>query len=52
MMVPTDGKFFFANDVMRSAFGGSNAVPQDDPDGAPSNGRAEPGTQAKPNGRP
>ncbi len=52
MMVPTDGKFFFANDVMRSAFGGSNAAPQDDPDDAPSNRRAEPATQAKPNGRP
>jgi regulator of protease activity HflC (stomatin/prohibitin superfamily) len=52
MMVPTDGKFFFANDVMRSAFSGSNAAPQDDPDDAPSNGRAEPATQAKPNGRP
>ncbi|HEX2715399.1 MAG TPA: SPFH domain-containing protein [Candidatus Acidoferrales bacterium] len=32
MMVPTDGKFFFANDVMRSAFGGNGAQQQDDPD--------------------
>jgi len=33
MMVPTDGKYFFANDVMRSAFsGGSGNGSNDDPD--------------------
>ncbi len=31
MMVPTDGKYFFANDVMRSAFSGSNTPQPDDP---------------------
>ena len=36
IMVPTDGKNFFASDVLRSAFSGASASPQDDgePDGA------------------
>lgn len=39
MMVPTDGKYFFASDVMRSAFGGASAQPggPDDPDDLPAN---------------
>ncbi len=49
MMVPTDGKFFFANDVMRSAFSGNNAASQDDPDDEGKGTRPEP---RKPNGRP
>ena len=36
MMVPTDGKFFFANDVLRSAPAANPAtVPPDDPDEPP-----------------
>ena len=37
IMVPTDGKNFFASDVLRSAFSGANAGSQDDSesDGAP-----------------
>src|SRR3989442_73422 len=46
MMVPTDGKYFFANDVMRSAFSGAGAngatQPEDPPD--------EPGDAPRPNG--
>ncbi len=49
MMVPTDGKFFFANDVLRSAFSGPAAVQQDDPDDEEKGTRREP---RKPNGRP
>jgi len=35
MMVPVDGKNFFANDVFRSAFSGlpANSPSEDDPDG-------------------
>jgi hypothetical protein len=48
MMVPSDGKYFFANDVMRSAFSGStatgtDAAPQDnssDQDDPPTGGNA------------
>ncbi len=32
MMVPTDGKYFFANDVLRSAFTGGSAQPDDKDD--------------------
>ena len=49
MMVPTDGKFFFANDVLRSAFSGPAAAQQDDPDDEEKGTRPEP---RKPNGRP
>ena len=48
MMVPSDGKYFFANDVMRSAFsgsatGGTDAAPQGDspdPDDPPASASA------------
>jgi regulator of protease activity HflC (stomatin/prohibitin superfamily) len=51
MMVPSDGKFFFANDVMRSAFSGNAAAQPEDPDesGDPPRPAAPP---RKPNGRP
>jgi len=51
MMVPSDGKFFFANDVMRSAFSGNAAAQPEDPDesGDPPRLAASP---RKPNGRP
>ena len=51
MMVPSDGKFFFANDVMRSAFSGNAAAQPEDPDesGDPPRPAASP---RKPNGRP
>ncbi len=49
MMVPTDGKFFFANDVLRSAFSGPAAVQQDNPDDEEKATRPEP---RKPNARP
>jgi regulator of protease activity HflC (stomatin/prohibitin superfamily) len=51
MMVPSDGKFFFANDVMRSAFSGNAAAQPEDPDesGDPPRPAAP---QRKPNGRP
>jgi len=35
IMVPSDGKFFFANDVLRSAFSGNAVAPPDDPDDPP-----------------
>jgi len=35
MMVPTDGKFFFANDVLKAAPAVSPAVPPDDPQDPP-----------------
>jgi len=51
MMVPSDGKFFFANDVMRSAFSGNAAAQPEDPD--ESGDPPRPATsQRKPNGRP
>ncbi len=50
MMVPTDGKFFFANDVMRSAFSGNAAAQPDDPDDANDPPRPA-AAQRKPNGR-
>jgi hypothetical protein len=48
MMVPSDGKYFFANDVMRSAFSGgasgsTDAAPQNDspdPDDPPASATA------------
>ncbi|MFY9584621.1 MAG: SPFH domain-containing protein [Candidatus Acidiferrales bacterium] len=51
MMVPSDGKFFFANDVMRSAFSGNAAAQPEDPDesGDPPRPAA---SQRKPNSRP
>ena len=53
MMVPIDGKNFFANDVLRSAFSGKTATeladPEDDPGDAP---RPNGTLQRKPNGRP
>ena len=51
MMVPSDGKFFFANDVMRSAFSGNAAAQPEDPDesGDPPRPAASP---RKSNGRP
>ncbi len=42
MMVPMDGKFFFANDVLRGAQITTGPAEPDDPDGPP----------RKPNGRP
>jgi hypothetical protein len=36
MMVPTDGKFFFANDVLRAA---PSAVEEDDPPKKPNGQR-------------
>jgi len=52
MMVPTDGKFFFANDVLRSAFSGPNgAAQQDDPDDSNDPPRPAGATPRKPNGR-
>ena len=45
MMVPMDGKYFFANDVMRSAFTGQAAASPDDPD-------SDSGATRKPNGKP
>ncbi len=51
MMVPIDGKNFFANDVLRSAFSGNAAAQPDDPD--ESGDPPRPATsQRKPNGRP
>jgi len=52
IMVPTDGKNFFANDVMRSALSG-NIAPQavDPPDDAEDAPRPASSTQRKPNGR-
>jgi hypothetical protein len=32
MMVPTDGKFFFANDVLKGTPGANPAIPQAEPD--------------------
>ncbi len=52
MMVPTDGKFFFANDVMRSVFSRNNAAQPDDPDDEPAGSRSDPTVQRKPNSRP
>ncbi|MBI3670403.1 MAG: hypothetical protein HY237_11555 [Acidobacteria bacterium] len=53
MMVPIDGKNFFANDVLRSAFNGKSAAdpvdPEDDPGDSP---RPNGTSQRKPNGRP
>ncbi len=42
MMVPSDGKFFFANDVLRgmSTAAGTNTAPQEDPDDPPAGGPA------------
>jgi regulator of protease activity HflC (stomatin/prohibitin superfamily) len=51
MMVPTDGKYFFANDVMRSAFSGNAGAAQDDADDPPRNG-ATPAKNNKPGSRP
>ena len=48
MMVPTDGKFFFANDVMRSAFSGNASQPEDPPE--ESDSARTNGTPRKPNG--
>ena len=54
MMVPIDGKNFFANDVMRSAFSGvtagSSSSSDDGTDDPPSNSTAS--AQRKPNRRP
>ncbi len=46
MMVPTDGKYFFANDVMRSAFSGAGASGATQPEDPPE----EPGDAPRPNG--
>jgi hypothetical protein len=35
IMVPSDGKFFFANDVLRSAFSGTAVAPPDENDDPP-----------------
>ena len=51
MIVPTDGKFFFANDVMRSAFSGNAAVQPNDPDDSNDPPRPAATAQRKPNGR-
>jgi len=51
MMVPTDGKYFFANDVMRSAFSGNAGAAQDEPDDPPRNG-VTPASNNKPGSRP
>ena len=51
IMVPTDGKFFFANDVMRSAFSGNAAAPPDDPDDSNDPPRPAATAQRKPKGR-
>src|SRR5712692_6012163 len=52
MMVPSDGKFFFANDVMRSAFSGTSGAAQpDDPDDSNDPPRPASATQRRPNGR-
>jgi regulator of protease activity HflC (stomatin/prohibitin superfamily) len=51
IMVPTDGKFFFANNVMRSAFSGNHAQP-DDPGDEAAGSRPDTTGQRKPNGRP
>ena len=45
MMVPSDGKFFFANDVFRSAFAGAATTEGDEPD--PASGQYPP---RRPNG--
>ena len=46
MLVPTDGKYFFANDVMRSAFSGAGASGATQPEDPPE----EPGDAPRPNG--
>ena len=51
MMVPTDGKFFFANDVMRSAFSGNGSVQPGDPDESNDPPQPVAAAQRKPNGR-
>ena len=43
MMVPSDGKFFFANDVFRSFGVNNNAVPQDQPEDPPTQAQARAG---------
>ena len=48
MMVPADGKFFFANDVMRSAFSGNGAVQPEEPEDPPAPNSTG---QRRPNGR-
>jgi regulator of protease activity HflC (stomatin/prohibitin superfamily) len=45
MMVPSDGKFFFANDVFRSAFAGAKATESDEEDAPP-----DPPAPRRPNG--
>ncbi|MCL4523055.1 MAG: SPFH domain-containing protein [Acidobacteria bacterium] len=35
IMVPSDGKYFFANDVLRSAFSGNSVTQPDDPEDPP-----------------
>ena len=49
IMVPTDPKFFFANDVMRSTFSGSTATQKDPPEDADTPRSTS--TLRKPNGR-
>src|SRR5712692_3011176 len=50
MMVPVDGKDFFVNDVMRSAFSGRG--PQDDSPDDPNDPQAISAARRKPNRRP
>ena len=49
MMVPIDGKNFFANDVMRSAFSSTSGVADDGADDAPQTAAAA--AQRKPGKR-
>ena len=51
MMVPTDGRFFFANDVMRSAFSGTNGAQPEDPDDSNDPARPAAAARRKGNGR-
>jgi regulator of protease activity HflC (stomatin/prohibitin superfamily) len=52
MMVPIDGKNFFANDVLRSAFSGTSGAAQpDDPDDSNDPRRPAAATPRRPNGR-
>lgn len=52
MMVPTDGKYFFANDVMRSAFSGNAGAAEPDDPSERESANERPSSERRRNGRP